>query len=152
MTEAGSGSISIHVNVPSASEGQDEVPDSLIREGVVLALQDEGVEEGELSLTFVDDATIQELNRTHLGHDRPTDVLAFALHAEGDPPLGDIYIGLEQAHRQAEERGLSPGEELLRLAIHGTLHVLGYDHPEGEGREESTLFRRQESLISRILR
>lgn len=69
------------------------------------------------------------------------------------PPelLGDVYIGVEQAERQAESAAVPRDEELVRLAIHGTLHVLGHDHPEGEGRETSPLFRRQEALVQALM-
>lgn len=116
--------------------------------GVVLA--DGGVAEAELSLTLLDDGGIRALNLRYLGEDRPTDVIAFALGRE--PVLvGDVYLGSEQAARQAAELGLPLGEELVRLAVHGTLHVLGHDHPEGDDREESPMFRLQEALVRRIL-
>ena len=132
-------------------ERAELVPEPRIRRGILLTLEQEGVDEAEISVTFVSDEMIQRLNRDHLGHDRTTDVLSFALHGSGSPPLGDIYIGLEQAVRQAREWKVPLDEELVRLAIHGTLHVLGYDHPEGEGREDSLHFQRQEALVRRAL-
>jgi probable rRNA maturation factor len=65
--------------------------------------------------------------------------------------LGDIYVGYDQATRQAEEAGVPLPEELARLAIHGTLHVLGHDHPEGPERLESAMFRLQEQLVRRVM-
>ena len=65
--------------------------------------------------------------------------------------MGDVYIGYEQAHRQAGELGFDPEEELVRLVVHGVLHVLGYDHPEGEDRTGSPMFERQEALVRAIL-
>lgn len=108
-----------------------------------------GVRQVEVSLTLLDDEEMRALNRRYLGQDRPTDVLAFAL-GPGPALLGDIYLGVEQATRQAAEVGVSLAEELVRLAVHGTLHVLGHDHPEGEGREESPMFALQEALVREI--
>jgi probable rRNA maturation factor len=62
-----------------------------------------------------------------------------------------VYVGIEQAVRQAAEFGATPAEEVLRLAVHGTLHVLGYDHPKEAGRAESEMFARQEALLKSFL-
>ncbi len=113
-------------------------------------LADEGTKNGEVSLTLVGDDRIRALNRDYLGRDRVTDVISFALHGPGEPLLADIYIGYPQALRQAAELGLSADEELVRLAIHGTLHALGHDHPV-EDRFSSAFFRRQEALVKRVL-
>ena len=65
--------------------------------------------------------------------------------------LGDVYVGYEQAAIQAAEAGVSVEEELARLSIHGTLHVLGYDHPDTEARFSSKMFILQESLVQKLL-
>jgi probable rRNA maturation factor len=113
------------------------------------ALAARGVTHAEVSLTLFDDADMRALNREHLGHDRPTDVLAFALWEAGDPVVvGDVYLGFDQAVRQAREAGVDTGEELVRLAVHGTLHVTGMDHPEDAGeRAGSAMYRLQEALV-----
>ena len=110
-------------------------------------LNEESARDGEISIALVSDATISALNEQYLSHQGPTDVISFPLE---DPLrlLGDIYIGAEQARRQAEDAGVSLREELLRLAIHGTLHVIGWDHPEGEA---SPMFLRQEELLAAYL-
>ena len=100
----------------------------------------------EISVALVDDAGIAVLNERFLAHEGPTDVLAFSLGDAADV-VGDIYVGFEQASRQAAELGISLAEELVRLAIHGTLHVLGHEHPEGGGREDSAMFALQERLV-----
>jgi probable rRNA maturation factor len=87
----------------------------------------------DMSLLIVDDATIHRLNAAYRGIDRPTDVLAFAMregpYAHLHPELlGDVVISAETALRQARARGHSLAEELTHLLIHGTLHLLGYDH------------------------
>ena len=112
----------------------------------------EGIRDGELSLTFLPDDPIRALNRRWCGHDWVPDVIAFGLHDPGGAPVGDIYIGVAQAARQAQENGVSDREELVRLVIHGTLHVLGYDHPEAwADRAESELYRKQENLVQQTL-
>ncbi|MBO5244751.1 MAG: rRNA maturation RNase YbeY [Selenomonadales bacterium] len=107
----------------------------------------------EVSLMFTDDETIHEMNREYRGIDRPTDVLSFALE-EGEEEeiyggpeenlLGDIIISVETAVRQAEEYGHSVEREMAFLALHGMLHLLGYDHMEEEERRE---MRAQEEAI-----
>ena len=114
-------------------------------------LRAEGVAAAEVSVALVGDDEITGLNADYLSHEGPTDVIAFALHEEGDPPLGDVYVGVEQALRQAAEYGATPAEEVLRLAVHGTLHVLGYGHPEGADRAGSEMFVRQEELLKSFL-
>lgn len=89
--------------------------------------------ECELSLLLTDDVEIQELNRTYRDLDKATDVLSFpqdedAVNENGEALLGDVVISVETAARQAEEHHLSFNEELILLAIHGILHLLGYDH------------------------
>lgn len=153
--------IAVHVDErPGVS-----VPVELVRSGVRAAFAAEGpaahrgghgddraaAAGAAISLAFLDDAGIRELHRRYLDRDRPTDVLAFGLHDEGEPVVGDVYVGLEQARRQADEGGVPLEEELLRLAIHGTLHVLGHEHPAGPERVESEMFRRQEALVRRVL-
>lgn len=137
--------ITVHVNGSGAG-----IPGSLLERAVEATLLEEGLEEGEVSLTLLDDEGMGELNRRYLGRDRATDVLAFALHEEGEPPLGDVYVGADRARAQAGEAGIDLREELVRLAIHGTLHVLGWNHPEEE-REESPMFGRQETLVRAVL-
>jgi probable rRNA maturation factor len=89
--------------------------------------------QAELSVSLVDEAAMRRLNRDYRGHDRPTDVLAFAMRegvrAPGDAAvLGDVVISLDTAARQAQERGVSAADEVRTLLIHGILHLLGYDH------------------------
>ena len=106
--------------------------------------------EAELSVTLVDDAEITRLNREYRGKDRPTDVISFSLGSP-DQPLGDVYVGAEQARRQAEALAVPLSEELVRLAIHGTLHVLGHDHPDGDDRFSSPMYVLQEQLVGEFL-
>lgn len=106
-------------------------------------------ESAELSVTFLPAESMRALNREYHGVDDLTDVLAFGLGE--DPLVGDIYISPEAAEASARELGLEPGEEILRLVIHGVLHLLGHDHPEGEARYASPMFELQERLLARLL-
>ena len=118
---------------------------------VRFVLRAEAAPAAELSLALLGDEEIAALNVDYLAHEGPTDVISFALQRPGDPPLGDVYVGVRQAERQAHELGVPLEEELLRLAMHGTLHVLGYEHPEGDERADSPMYRRQEALLSAFL-
>ena len=122
-----------------------------LRSAVEMVLRNAGLSEGEISLTLLDDDSIRDLNRTHLGKDIPTDVLSFALYEGDEEVLGDVYVGYEQAAIQAVGAGISVEEELARLSIHGTLHVLGYDHPDTEARSSSEMFILQERLVQKLL-
>ncbi len=137
----------IHVNrlEDAADLGRDDVV------GAVRATAEaERVATGEISVTFIDAAAMSALNATHLGCQGPTDVIAFNL-GERDAPFGDIYICPEVARTSAEELGLELREELLRLVVHGALHLFGHDHPSGPERLESDMFRRQEAILAQLL-
>lgn len=110
-------------------------------------LRRERVARAELSVTYLDDGEIATLHERHLNRPVPTDVLSFALHNAHDDPLGDIYVGHDQALRQAAEVGAEPGEEMVRLAVHGALHVLGHDHPTGPTPRECAMLRLQEDIV-----
>jgi probable rRNA maturation factor len=143
----------IDVEVSVADGITSPVDPARVEAAVRHALREEGVDEAELSIALVGDDEIAQLNQEYLDHEGPTDVISFALHDAGgsESPLGDVYVGVDQALRQAAEFGATPAEEVLRLAVHGTLHVLGYDHPEGAERAESEMFARQEALLRGFL-
>lgn len=107
-----------------------------------------------LSIAFVSNRAIRVLNRAHLRRDRDTDVIAFAHRptGRGAPLVGDVYIAPDVARRAAGALGVPAREELVRLVVHGTLHVLGHDHPAGAGRMRSPMWRRQERLVRRLAR
>lgn len=147
--------MAIHIDV-TATDRTAATPTRLtgrngpLAQAVRAALHDRSVGDAEISLTLLGDDEIADLNRRYRGHDGPTDVLSFALYEAGETPVGDIYIGYGQALRQAEALGIPAAEELARLAVHGTLHVLGYDHPEGEDREGSEMWAIQEGIMARL--
>ncbi|TXK84130.1 rRNA maturation RNase YbeY [Paenibacillus sp. N3.4] len=140
-----------------------------------LAGEQEGVTTGEVALTFVDDAAIQELNKQYRDMDKPTDVLSFAMSEFGEDeieinyeadeeadsdteeddnisegfiePLGDIIISVPRAISQAEDYGHSVERELGFLFVHGFLHLIGYDHQSEE--EEKVMFGKQEEILQK---
>jgi probable rRNA maturation factor len=124
-----------------------------VREAAIAALEAERVRDAMLSITFVGRATISGLNRRYLGHRGPTDVISFGLGRPGNrgAVIGDIYICPEIARDNARRQGVAIGEEILRLVVHGTLHVLGHDHPTGASRTTSPMWRRQERILARVL-
>jgi rRNA maturation RNase YbeY len=127
-----------------------DAPTRLVERAARGILAAEGREDVEVSVALLADEDMRELNRRYLGKDVPTDVIAFAL-GEGGDLVGDVYVGVEQARRQAEELGLAVEEELARLVIHGVLHVLGHDHPEGPERLRSHMFFLQERVLREVL-
>lgn len=115
-------------------------------------LRAEKVADAMLSITFVTRRAMRHLNRRHLRRDRETDVIAFGFRraSRGAPLIGDIYIAPEVARDTAREHGVRMREEIVRLVVHGTLHVLGYDHPDTRDRTRSPMWRRQERLVARL--
>ena len=95
-----------------------------------------GEEHAEVYLVMTDDGVIRELNRRYRDIDRATDVLSFPdgdIMPSGERLLGEIVISVESARRQARELGHGEVRELCELALHGTLHLLGYDHERDHG-------------------
>jgi len=100
-----------------------------------------------ISIALVDNATIRALNRKHLGHDWPTDVISFPLSAPDEPVLaGELVVSAEMAVAAAAELGLEPGDELGLYMVHGLLHLCGYD--DRDEADARVMRRRQEELIS----
>lgn len=137
--------ITIHVNAPEGAR----VPRRRVKRAVWEVLRREGVLGAEVSVTFLDDTGMAKLHGRYLGCPDVTDVLSFALHGNGEDPVGDIYVGHRQALRQAADEGVDADEEMTRLAVHGILHVLGYDHPEGPERDMCEMYRVQEGVLRR---
>ncbi|WP_025784786.1 rRNA maturation RNase YbeY [Sporosarcina sp. D27] len=138
--------------------GDGQIAEQLIQKLLSFAADAEGLEDGtELSVTFLDDDAIKQVNRDYRGKDQPTDVISFALEEEGegeaaiigadDMPrhLGDLLISVETAQRQAVDYGHSVERELGFLALHGFLHLLGYDHMTEN--DEKKMFGRQDEIL-----
>ncbi len=104
-----------------------------------------------ISITFLGAAAMQQLNAQAFGHDRVTDVISYTLPQPDGSVLGDIYLCRSAAAQAAHRLGHATREEVLRLAIHGVLHVLGDDHPEGEERLTSPMWQRQEAYLREVL-
>jgi probable rRNA maturation factor len=107
--------------------------------------------EATVSVAFVGPARMRALNREWKGHDSPTDVISFALPSPTGELIGDVYICPAVARAQAKQLGIPARQELIRLVVHGTLHVLGHDHPDGPGRTRSTMWRRQERYVKALV-
>jgi probable rRNA maturation factor len=102
-------------------------------------------EKGSMQIVFVTQEEIHRLNLTYRNIDRPTDVLSFPNDDSDDKSLGDIFISIEQAIKQAEEYGHGLDREMGFLAVHGYLHLKGYDHHSPE--EEKDMMLKQEDML-----
>ena len=119
------------------------LPVARLKSVIAAVLEDEQVASCELSVAIVDDAEIHRVNREHLDHDCPTDVISFLYAAERAEPKGggraaarrgsglaiegELVVSDETARREAPKHGLSPATELELYIIHGLLHLCGYD-------------------------
>lgn len=134
--------------------------DTLITEVFNEAMKVEQIDKYyEVSVVFVSKEKIQEINRTYRGIDRVTDVISFALFDNEDDivfedeeeeitTLGDIFICLDVMKEQAKEYGHSEKRELAFLAVHGLLHLLGYEHDTNE--KEREMFAKQELILNNL--
>ena len=122
---------------------------ALVRRVVRAVLQAER-RDALISVTFLGRDSMRRLNAEHTGHDGPTDVLAFPLAAPSGQTIGDVYICPWVARQEARTRGIPIREELIRLVVHGTLHALGREHPEGPERTRSAMWRRQERYVEAL--
>lgn len=110
----------------------------------------------DLSVSFVDDKKIRQINNDFRNIDKKTDVISFAMldsqdivsQDDSDLDLGDIFISIETATQQAKEINQSRNREILFLFIHGLLHLLGYDHQDIE--TEKIMFNLQEEIINEV--
>ncbi|WP_240906918.1 rRNA maturation RNase YbeY [Paludisphaera rhizosphaerae] len=120
-----------------------------VRTLVERVLRGEGVEAASISLAFVDDPTIHRVNREHLDHDEPTDIVTFALSDEGEDQLsGELVISTETAARLAAELGVDPWHETALYIVHGLLHLCGCDDLDPESAAEMRI--REEAALTRV--
>ena len=128
----------------------DELQDFLYK-----VCKDEKLDNVIFNVIIVDNEKIHEINKEYRGIDRPTDVISFALeddktfNRDDIRVLGDIYISIDKVKSQSEEYGHSIKRELFFLAIHGLLHLLGYDHMTKE--EETEMFHLQDVILDEIV-
>ncbi len=146
---------------------QEIAQESLVEKRVIAVLEALDVEPCELSLSFVSDSHMQELNRTYRDKDESTDILSFVqdddvedfcwpeLSFAGDsaPPvevrvLGDMVISIDTLKRNAQSFNVGVDEELFRLLIHGLLHLLGFDHASNDATEPMLV--QQEQLLMKL--
>ena len=139
------------INVDVATDGvRPAVSRERVRRLATHVLRAERVRDALVSIAFVSDREIARLNERHLGHRGPTDVISFGLAPvdKRGPVVGDVYIAPDVARRNAKAVGGGVREEVMRLVVHGVLHVLGHDHPiDAESRYSSAMWKRQERLL-----
>jgi len=122
--------------------------DRIFLDGLVRrVLEAEGVEHASISIALVDDATIRAVNRRHLAHDWPTDVISFGLSEPGDPTLnGELVVSAEMAASTAREVGVAPASELALYVVHGLLHLCGLDDQAPD--DVDTMRRREGEILA----
>lgn len=121
-----------------------------LRAIVRATLAREGRRAGEIAIVLADDARLRELNRAWRGIDRATDVLSFTYDdapAARAPVSGDLVISLDRVRDQARRFRVTPGAELARLVVHGTLHLAGFDHARAA--ERADMRDREERVLAR---
>lgn len=129
------------------------VSDARLSAAARLTLRAEKVRHALVSVTLVTAPRIAAINARHLKHHGATDVISFGFSRErGGPVVADIYIAPAVARANAKRHGVGVREELVRLVVHGVLHALGYDHPDGDARFRSAMWRRQEALVMRAMK
>lgn len=119
---------------------------------LMYTLQKLNVQDALCSVILTDDDEVHALNKAYRNIDKTTDVISFALNDNGFMPgpinvLGDIYISIPKMIEQAKEYGHSEKREITFLAVHGLLHLLGYDHTLGE-KEEKEMFDLQKEILN----
>jgi probable rRNA maturation factor len=133
------------VRIPISRDGVATVARAVLRA--------ERVRDAMISVTFVTDDAMRMLNRRHLGRRGATDVIAFGLRDGGrnGALIGDVYVAPDVARESVRQHGGTLREEIVRLVVHGVLHVVGYDHPESDRRVKSPMWLRQERLVRRLM-
>ena len=125
-----------------------------VRALVELTLRAEGVPDAVMSVTFLTSRAMATMNREQLGHRGATDIITFELTRPvvSAPVTGDMYICADVARANAKAWGVPARKEIARLVIHGTLHALGLEHPAGDARIDSPMWRAQEKYLRSAVR
>ena len=112
------------------------VSSEAVKSAISAVLDGEDKDYACISVLLVSDEEIQEVNKKYLGHDYATDVVTFPLHIDPDPIEGEIYVSLQTTERNSNTFNNSHSAEIVRVVIHGILHLTGYDDSTSESREE----------------
>jgi probable rRNA maturation factor len=145
--------VSVTIEIATQSTAWEKLPgaEAAVRRAVEAALRDEQINDGEIGIVLADDARIQSLNKSFRGTDKATNVLAFPApkqHGDGPRPLGDIVLAYETLAREAEAEGKTAEHHLAHLAVHGTLHLLGFDHIEDKDAE--AMEARERAILAKL--
>jgi len=140
----------IHIEISTGFDAR--IPPAVLERAALETLRQQSISDSDLTLVLSNDDAIRVLNQSFLGNDTPTDVLSFP-SAETDPEtgrryLGDVIISLPRASEQADRAGHPAEAEVQLLAIHGVLHLLGYDHAEAE--EKTRMWAAQTQILESI--
>jgi probable rRNA maturation factor len=137
----------IDIQVQSPLWNAQPLAEQTIREAITAAAGALSTESGEVSILLTDDSEIARLNRDWRGIDKPTNVLSFPASrvGQGDKLLGDIVIAYETLERESRDESWDFLHHLAHLAVHGFLHLIGFDHETDAQAEE------MEGLESRIM-
>jgi probable rRNA maturation factor len=141
--------VSVAVDV-SRDDMRIALSEERVREIVRAVCRRERVADALISVAFIRNSRMAVMNREFLGHRGATDVITFELAPTQGAVVGDIYIAPDVARENALEHGVGVRTELVRLVVHGTLHVLGYTHDEDAGRTKGKMWLRQEALVAAI--
>jgi probable rRNA maturation factor len=148
---------SYEIDVDVAARFRSLIDGEWLRDAVARVLAAEGVPRAEVGVVVTGDTMVRDLNRRYRGEDAPTDVLSFAFDESvpefvlppGEPVrLGEVVISLPAARRQAKRAGHSLEREMALLAVHGLLHLLGYDHATED--EQRVMWSRQDALLTSL--
>lgn len=128
--------MNVEIFIPKHDESWPDVED-VVRTAILKTLETLDYKDStELSCVLANNEFIQELNKNYRGQDKPTNVLSFPQDDEGFMNLGDIVLALETIQQEAKEQEKEFNDHLTHLTVHGTLHLLGYDHEEDDQAEE----------------
>lgn len=123
------------------------VPRQIVTDAVGAVLRGERVSRAAVSVVLIDTRRCVRINREFLGHDYTTDVISFPLE-EGPNLEGEIYVNIDKARAQAREFGVTLTNEVIRLVVHGTLHLTGYD--DRRAKDAARMKAREDAYVRRL--
>jgi probable rRNA maturation factor len=144
-------SVTIEITTQSTAWEKLSGAEALVRRAVEAALRDEQINDGEIGIVLADDARMRSLNKSFRATDKATNVLAFPApkhHGDAPRPLGDIVLAYETLAREAEAEGKTAEHHLAHLAVHGTLHLLGFDHIEDK--DADAMEARERAILAKL--